>query len=90
MSRWQVSSHRKARAVGSRHGREEVFTVLQEQGLSTVAQTLRPGHLGWDEGARNASVAEIVGVPPRWQDASYRQYARSARKLAEQLAAVPS
>lgn len=69
-------------------GVEDVETVLEEQGLDVVVATLKPGHVGWDEGAINAGAAQLSGVPSEHEEAYYEAYAAAARARAEELASA--
>lgn len=66
-------------------GWEEVETVLREQGRDVVVATLKPGHLGWDEGAINAGAHKLSGIPDEMRDVYYRGYEYGARQRAEQV-----
>lgn len=76
----------QAIALGAADGQEDVETVLAEQGRDVVIATLKPGHLGWDEGARNAGVAQMQKVPSQHEEAYYEAYAEAGRARAEMVA----
>jgi hypothetical protein len=71
---------------GALDGVEDVETVLKEQGIEAVRATMRPGHVGWDEGAINAGAHRTAGVPEELSEAYYTAYAKAARARAEELA----
>lgn len=79
----------EASAKGRESGIQDVLTVLQEQGIEVLRATLKPGVLGWDEGAINAGAHKQDGVPDtkRLREAYYRAYAKAAREQCEQLVA---
>lgn len=70
---------------GEVDGREDVESVLNDQGRDVVIATLRPGHLGWDEAAINADAHRTAGVPDEHRATYYRAYASAARKRAEEV-----
>jgi len=83
--RGAVMTREQAIELGRQDGIEDVETVLAEQGIEAVRATLAPGHLGWDEGAINAGVAQIRGVPEEHRTAYYEEYARTARARAGEV-----
>lgn len=56
-------------------------------GRDDVAATLAPGHVGWDEPARNAGVARRGGIPQVLAGIYWRAYARIGREIAAALVA---
>lgn len=81
-------TRKQAERLGRRDGIEDVDTVLAEQGRDSVIATLAPGSVSWDEGAINAGVARIVGVPERLERVYYRAYDEGARARAQEIAAA--
>ena len=80
-----ITTAEQARAQGESDGAEEVATVRNEQGDDVVIATLARGHVGWDEGAVNASAHRLAGVPEEHRDAYYEGYEAAARKAAERV-----
>lgn len=81
-----IETKEQAIERGRADGIEDVENVLNEQGRDVVIATLRPGHVEWDEGAVNAGVAQIVGVPDALHEDYYRAYAAAARGRANEIA----
>jgi hypothetical protein len=77
----------RASALGAAGGVDDVDNVLAEQGLDVVRATLARGHLGWDEGARDAGAHRHEGIGRGFVDAYYEAYRDSARVRAEALVA---
>lgn len=75
----------QAKAIGTIDGISEVNDVLREQGAATVIATLRPGHLGWDEGAINNAAHRFRGVPEKLAKTYYRAYEKAAVSRAKQI-----
>lgn len=80
----QITAERAAE-LGRRDGVAEVVDVLNEQGRDVVLATLRPGHLAWDEGARNNDCHKFSNVPEQHREAYYRAYEQAARAKAEEI-----
>lgn len=78
----------EAVARGIDDGIEDVRCVLEEQGMDVVRATLKPGHVGWDEGAIIAGAAHLSGIPEEHEEAYYTAYAKAARMYAELIVAA--
>lgn len=73
---------------GIEDGIEDVRCVLAEQGMDVIRATLRPSHVGWDEGAIIAGAAHISGVPEELEETYYAVYAKAARMYAQLIVAA--
>lgn len=82
-----IVEHRRSTAakLGEEDGIEDVNTVLREQGRDVVIATLREGHLGWDEAARNAGAHKNRGIGPDYVEPYYIAYESAARMRAVEI-----
>jgi hypothetical protein len=77
----------EARELGTRHGREAIDTLCNEDGMQAVRDFLQAGE--FDEAAINGNAADAAGVPESEERAYYLAYARAAESEAEELLAEP-
>lgn len=67
---------------------DDVFELWRDgAGRDDLAATLAPGHIGWDEPARNAGVARRDNIPQVLAGIYWRAYARIGREIAAALVA---
>jgi len=83
---WEHALSPEAAALGARDGIKDADTVLEEQGLAAILESLRPGQLGWDEAAINAGAHKFSKVPDEHAQTYYAAYALAARTRALVLA----
>ena len=80
-----MKNRAEAVALGRKAGREEAEEVYNTQGADDLRDCMLPGHLRWDEGARNAHAHALDGIGTFHKEAYYAAYNEGADERAREL-----